>query len=506
MVTCLGAMAQTTTTDTSSFAQYRQRLLDNYNSYRSKLLDDYDKFLDGVWDDFKQFKGEARDPKPKPRKAPTATPIAEEPPALPTPTVAPEPKPKPAPKPEPKPKPIATIPSPSPKPMPLPVPAQRPALEPIPAPKPAPTAPADAFTVDFYGIPVDLPRIEFQILDQIEQTSDFALQWRTLDKQNAAKSILPAIEREAERMGLNDYLKFTLVMSMVNQRFPDAAQASRLSLAHYLLAHMGYDARIAMTDMREGLLLLPANQMIYARPYLEIEGKRFYVFCDKATALPDPERRISTCRLPKEADSCKSFDLLVNELNLPYKPHSFNISHDGMTLSGEINANLFPMLYRYPQMDMADYAVSAPCRAAREELVSQIKKSLEGLEKRKAIDKLLGFIQSGFEYATDDEAHGFEKPYFIEEMLYYPQCDCEDRSIFYTYLLWNALGVENHLLNYPGHESAAVRLDNAKGSSYQWKGARYVISDPTFIGAPTGMCMPAYTGTPPKIDFAYPDK
>lgn len=496
MATVMAAMAQTTAPDTSSFAQYRQRLLDNYNSYRSKLLDDYDKFLDGVWDDFKQFKGETRDAKPKPRKAPVATPIADENPATATPPSTPpvtlpvtpdesKPTPKPAPKP------IATVPAPKPTPK--------------PAPKPAPPAPAPkGFTVDFYGIPVQLPSIDFQILDQIEQTSDFALQWRTLDKQHADRAVIPAIEKQAAKMGLNDYLKFTLVMSMVNQRFPDAAQASRLSLAHYLLAHMGYDARIAMTDMREGLLLLPANQMIYARPYLEIEGKRFYLFCDKATTLPDPERRISTCRLPKEADSCKSFDLLVGELNLPYKPHRFDISHDGMTLSGEVNANLFPMLYRYPQMDMADYAMSSPSRAVRDQLISQVRTALDGLEKRKAIDRLLSFIQSGFEYATDDEAHGFEKPYFIEEMLYYPQCDCEDRSIFYTYLLWNALGVENHLLNYPGHESAAVRLDNAKGTSYQWQGARYVISDPTFIGAPTGMCMPAYSGTPPKIDFTYP--
>ena len=45
MVTVTATVAQTTP-DTSSFAQYRQRLLDNYNSYRNKLLDDYDKFLD----------------------------------------------------------------------------------------------------------------------------------------------------------------------------------------------------------------------------------------------------------------------------------------------------------------------------------------------------------------------------------------------------------------------------------------------------------------------------
>lgn len=507
----LSATAQTSSPDTSSFTRYRQQLLDNYNSYRNKLLDDYDKFLDGVWDDFNQFKGETRDPKPKPKTAPVAEPIAMDPPeaAIPEPEVAPKPEesPKPEEKPQAKATPtvvpiVPTIPTPS-----SPV-ISAPTTAPTPEPPPTPAAPRPltrGFSVDFYGMTVELPRMEFQILDEINATSDFATQWRSLDQQNVAKTILPAIDRKAKEMGLNDYLKFTLIMSAINQRFADAPQASRLSLAHYLLAHLGYDARIAMTDTREGLLLLPVNQMIYARPYLEINGKRFYIFCDKAETLPNPESRISTCRLPKEADQCQALDLLVGELNLPYSPHNFKIEYDGMTLQGEVNANLFPLLYRYPQMDMADYALSAPSQTIRQQLVEQVKSSLKGLDKRKAIDKLLHFIQNGFDYATDDEAHGFEKPYFVEEMLYYPQCDCEDRSIFYTYLLWNALGVENHLLNYPGHESAAVKLPDGKGASYEWKGGRYFISDPTFIGAPTGMCMPEYIGTPPKVDFAYPE-
>lgn len=505
MATVSAAMAQTATTDSSSFAQYRQRLLDNYNSYRGKVLDNYDKFLDGVWDDFKQFKGEVRDGKPKPRKAPVApatAPVEETP--LPRPTE--EIKTKPATKP------VASETKPSavkPSAVVIPKPQPQPSVKPV-APTPVAVAtPSEpkGFTVDFYGMKVELPSIEFQILDEIGQTSDFAVQWRSLEKQHAGSALLPAIEKRSTEMGLNDYLKFTLVMATVNQRFAQSAQASRLSLAHYLLTHMGYDARIAMTDQQEGLLLLPANQMIYARPYLEIEGKRFYLFCDTSTKLPDPERRILTCRLPKDAENSKTFDLRVERLNLPYKAHKYDISCNGVEISGEVNANLFPVLYRYPQMDIADYAVSSPCPEVRDEIVKQVKSSLNGLEQRKAIDKLLGFIQSGFEYATDDEAHGFEKPYFFEEMLYYPQCDCEDRSIFYTYLLWNAMGVENHLLNYPGHESAAVRLDGTtKGSSYDWKGGHYVISDPTFIGAPTGMCMPTYSGTPPKIDYAYPEK
>ncbi len=92
----------------------------------------------------------------------------------------------------------------------------------------------------------------------------------------------------------------------------------------------------------------------------------------------------------------------------------------------------------------------------------------------------------------------------MEEMLVYPKSDCEDRAIFYTYLLNRVLGVDNHLIAYPGHESASVCLDEPiSGDSYTYDGRTFYISDPTYIGARTGMCMPNYRTTEPKIDHYY---
>ena len=137
-------------------------------------------------------------------------------------------------------------------------------------------------------------------------------------------------------------------------------------------------------------------------------------------------------------------------------------------------------------------------------MVSQLKKQLADKPLDQAIDALLLFVQNGFEYATDQQFHGFEKPYFFEETLFYPKCDCEDRAIFYSYLLWHVLGVENHMINYPGHESASVLFPgDRKGDSYTYEGKRFLISDPTYIGARTGMCMPSYRTTQPEIDHIY---
>ena len=121
-----------------------------------------------------------------------------------------------------------------------------------------------------------------------------------------------------------------------------------------------------------------------------------------------------------------------------------------------------------------------------------------------AVGELLKFMHNVFEYSTDEDFHGFEKPYFVEETLFYPKNDCEDRAIFYTWLLWNALGREAQLISFPGHEAATVRLDNpVEGTSYDYKGETFYVSDPTYIGSTTGMVMPIYSTQTPHVDYTY---
>jgi len=49
------------------------------------------------------------------------------------------------------------------------------------------------------------------------------------------------------------------------------------------------------------------------------------------------------------------------------------------------------------------------------------------------------------------------------------------------------------LVDYPGHLAAAVHFDeDVIGSSLMYNGKRYVICDPSYIGAPIGLEMPDF--------------
>lgn len=466
-----------------SFSEFRKGLFEDYNKFRNSILEDYDRFLSEAWENYQQIKGEDRYQKPKPHRAPSVEPAPQ--PEVPTPQPA-YPIPKPV---KPDPRPV--------KPDPQPV-------KPVPQPAvPVPQQPASSFRFPYFGMEVSVRDKVIDMGRPLGAPTDYGARWREMSR-SGAESIIPELKRVAADFGLNDYLTFRLVRDYVYARYPDAHVTSLTALEHYLLANMGYDVRIAVDNVGAPLLLIPFDHQVYARAYMPLGASRYYVFPPDGYEL-NPESNISTCRLPADGNPGRTMDLTIRGLMLPDKPVDFNVTFEDITLRGRVNENVMKVVYNYPQMPIGDYAVSTLLPDLRDDLTRQLKSQLAGLGERQAVDKLLEFTQKAFEYATDEDFHGFEKPYFIEEIVYYPKCDCEDRSLFYTYMLWNVLGIRNHLLGFPGHESVGVNLSEAvSGTSYEWKGRRYYISDPTYIGSRTGMCMPVYQSVTPDIDHTYP--
>lgn len=361
---------------------------------------------------------------------------------------------------------------------------------------------------DFYGLPLSISMVEFSISDRLSSNSDYSTQWRRLTDDRVAPRLLPHIKKLVDEMGLNDYLTYRLVSSYVDARFPRADASARMAAVHYLLAHMGYDVRIATSTTGVPLLLIAMEQTVYGRVYMLLDDKRYYIFApDDVDMASLAGAGVYTCSLPDDASAGRKMDLTLGALNIPFTPHHFSLAHGPLRLEGDVNANLMPILYRYPQTPIDRYACAVVDPALRRQLIGQVQSQLSGMDPNRQVEALLGFMHNVFQYATDGDNHGFEKPYFIEETLFYPKNDCEDRAIFYTYFLWNALGLPSQLVSYPGHEAAAVALPSpVKGTSYDWKGTRYYISDPTYEGSHTGMVMPQFTSVAPTVDYTFGSK
>lgn len=364
----------------------------------------------------------------------------------------------------------------------------------------------DGDVFSFYGMEFGLPKVNFEIENNITNLDDFAIQWKKLENQKVGQKLLPGIKAVQKSSGLSDYLVFEMIMAYADHKFPTANDAAKMAFAHYLLCQMEFGARIAVNANGDPFMLLPFEEPVFGRGAVKLE-RRYYVFSTPGRPFVK-KSGLYTPNLPADASSGKALGLRIDGLRLPMNPYHFSFEHAGLKIEGDMNQNIIPILYRYPQMHTKGFAESTVIPELREDVVRQVKEQLKGLDPMKAADKLLALIQFGFNYKSDDSYHGFEKPYFFEEILFYPYSDCEDRAIFYSYLIWNSLGLETDLIAYPNHEATAIRAERVwGGEDYYLKNTeKFFISDPTYQGGPTGSCMPSCRDVKPTIDVSYTNR
>lgn len=469
------AKGQDINTDYQSF---RKDLLDGYQKYRKGVLDDYADYLAGIWKELQLFKGVKRDDTPKPVTVPNVENIPADsiPQDLPTPNIVPKDE--------------------------WLEPEKTPLIKPV-----EPANPIHAPTLDFtfYGVELKGVKQNTFLLSSLEPSAISAV-WRQYQNSNA-KVTINSLSSFAMLYGLNDWFTVELARRYVDVLLESESPSDRILLQHFILVNLGFDIRLASTQ-RQLLLLVPSKQQMYERNYLIIDGQKYYVFYDDISPIKENSVAINTCSLPLDIDKGKTLDLLYKQRTLTLKsgPDRNIVLTDGrIKVSGSVNSGMMEMLRHYPLMDVPCYAASKILPSFHDAILEQIKPQISGLSQKQAADVLLHFVQHAFDYATDGEQHGCEKPYFLEENFYYPKNDCEDRSIFFAFLVRHLLGLDVHLVRYPGHECTAVNFSDPSicGDGYVYNDNHFIICDPTYIGASIGQCMPMYQNVNPIVEKWY---
>ena len=162
-------------------------------------------------------------------------------------------------------------------------------------------------------------------------------------------------------------------------------------------------------------------------------------------------------------------------------------------IDAKYNTNVVKFYEYYPYTDLSVYFNYKISDDTKQTLLNSLRPLVEGRTPPDAANILLRFVQIGFEYQTDDQQFGREKPLFIEEIMNYPACDCEDRSILFSFLVKELLNLPVIGVDYPGHVATAVKFDvDVPGDFVTYKNQKYLICDPTYINAYIGMAMPQF--------------
>lgn len=380
--------------------------------------------------------------------------------------------------------------------------------EPVP-PEPKPVLPAEEKPVvaqqsddsfSFYGTRCSVKRPQdkkFAI--GLPTNENIADAWLRLSKDDYLPMLTSCLAVR-DSLKLNDW-GYLQMLDSVGRCFYGDTNEGRL-LTAFLFAQSGYSMRLTRSGKTIGMMF-PSKYTIYRRPYVKYDGMRFYDYNNgtpNIQLMPEPFNNESDIRL-----------FYDREQNLSVAPAAkrriVSERYPEMDVEVTVNKNVVDFYNEYPDGEnennsMTRFSIHANVpldSCVRASLYPALRSKIKGLSKLEATERLLNWVQTGFVYEFDNVVWGQDRAFFAEETLFYPYCDCEDRAILFSRLIRDLVGLEVALVYYPGHLATAVNFgdesDNAKGSYITLDDKKFVICDPTYIGATVGMEMTCVDNT-----------
>lgn len=310
------------------------------------------------------------------------------------------------------------------------------------------------------------------------------------------KPLLADCAQIRKDLRLNDWGVFTLVRQVADTYCGTANES--IVMQQFLLNEMGYKARMARKAKEDKMMLFVATDCsIYAHPYITLNGQNYY-------NLSGNNEQCQFYMCQKDSPKAKnSVGMQLKEAPL-FPGTVVSSTHQAKGSAARVTVDvpkaLMDFYKDYPQCDYSVY-FNAPVNAAMENrILSSLAPLVQGRNEADAANILINFVQTAFQYQTDGQQFGYEKPFFVEELFYYPYSDCEDRAMLFSYLVRKLLGLDVVLLDYPEHIATAVRFNgNVSGDYLMVNGRKYTVCDPTYIGASIGMTMPRYKTVSAKV-------
>jgi hypothetical protein len=445
------------------------KLQQEYADYVAKRDQEWTDYLKKEWENYQAFTGNKVPERPKPKESPIYSQTSAETSTVALKTIAPE---------------RNTM---------LSLPPQvEPIRKPVGDERNMRTA-----SFRFYGRPVNVPydqKLSQCAFPSVNQQSIAAF-WENASNTEYTPTIDNLLQTKVD-MNINDFGYLMIVNEFARYLYPGNDNLSRL-LTWFILVRSGYGVRVAYQD-RDVALLLPSLQEIYQLSYLNLGGLNYYVY----------PKLGSGSYYTYDKDYLKTGRQIDFNIMSPVtfagrkvdKKISFKFEDQDYNIGVSYDPDLVDFYKNYPLVDLGVYFNAAASVQAKESLADAILPIVSQMDEKRAVAFILQFIQTAFPYKTDPEQFGREKFFFADEMFYYPYSDCEDRSVLFTYLVRETLGLKVVGLEYPDHVAAAVAFTVPVSGDYlEYGNSRFFVTDPTYINAPVGLSMPQYKTVSPVI-------
>lgn len=471
------------------YEAFRQKAIREYNEFKQKAIKEYKDFRDSVNNEYARFMRESwalyngEKPIPKP---------VDDKPVVPPVVIPEEDRDK--------------------KPQTNPVPFDEVVPPPVAPPCPKPVSPIQEdlkpeeewIELDFYGTSC---RLRFSEKDRycLDGTAEYNVadmwEWLSSTQDNLLYDFLAL----RERMDLCDWAYVKLTETVATRLYGCGYPDESVLLRSFVLCQSGFKIHIGRSEDGHLHMLMATECDMYGFPYWDLDNVHYYLMDGSAIQ----SLYIFTKTFPEE----QAMRLTVVHENLfaekPSPERFLQSKHfPDIKMALEVNENLIAFYNEYPVSYINNdplskwlfYAQAPLSKMAAERMYPVLQKAIAGKSEEDAVNMLLNFVQTAFEYGSDEEIWGHDRAFFADETLYYPYQDCEDRSILFSRIIRDILGLPVALVYYPGHLATAVCFnENVPGDYFNVGGKHYVVCDPTYIPAPVGRTMPDMDNSKAKL-------
>lgn len=306
--------------------------------------------------------------------------------------------------------------------------------------------------------------------------------------------LIENIKQISNDLNLNDWGKYMLITKLSDSIFVNEDE-SRL-LSWFIFNKLGYAVRVGLRN-RHIVVMYNSEKTIYATPNYNIAKKKFYIF---SNYIKGNVGKVFTYK-QNYPEANKSLDLSMKSLpkfaqKTMEKTLNFMQYGKRYKIKYTYNQNLIDFMATYPQADYETF-FNAPLEySSYRDIATALKKYINSKQASVALNFVLNFVQSAFQYEVDSQQFGREKVMFAQETLYYDKSDCEDRSILFSYLVKELFAIDVVGVKYKDHMATALYIP-VKGDGVKVHNAKYIIADPTYINASIGQSMPKYRKVKP---------
>ena len=310
--------------------------------------------------------------------------------------------------------------------------------------------------------------------------------------------------QERKRHDFSDWTYYQMLQALTLQFYGDTNEA--VLCQAFLYSQSGYKMRLAHTS--DKLYMLAATRhFIFNKQFYVLDGENYFLLSEKKV----DQLGICEAAFPKESSLSLQITASQQFAENPTVQRTISSRYnDDFSFTITSNKNYIDFFNTYPSSTVnnnfmsrwAMYANTPLERGIKDQLYPPMMAKLQGLSQVDAVQQLLwwmhgtvdteGKLQKAdcFLYNYDENVWGGDRAFFGEETLFYPYCDCEDRSVLLSHLVRDLLNLDVVLVYYPGHLAMAVNFtEPVKGDYVMLDGRKFTICDPTYIGCEVGETM-----------------